>query len=412
MVPLYLPLVQEETDQSAGSPLFFGGLSVFLDQKSSLYRNAPAWLHRWVDSPIVLRLVGKAAARTRPEKAGELALSMIRGEEGHQARELRELVAWLKTQPKPDVLCLSNCLLLGLARQIRKELRIPVACLLAGEHSFLDAMDEPFRNQTWSEVSRRIAEIDWIIAPSHYYAELMSRRFGLPRERIHVLPIGMNLEDCPPVDSLPWNPPVLGFFARMCSAKGLDLLVDAYLLIRQRGRVPGLRLKVGGGLGPADEPFVRSLRDRLNSRGLAGEAEFSPNLNREEKLSFLRSLTVFSVPATYGEAFGLYLIEAMACGIPVVQPRLAAFTEIVESSGGGVLCEPDAESLATAIESLLLDPARADALRRAGRKAVEERFEVSRTARELAKLFGETPDSGWARRPDRAEPSPARIREL
>jgi glycosyltransferase involved in cell wall biosynthesis len=97
---------------------------------------------------------------------------------------------------------------------------------------------------------------------------------------------------------------------------------------------------------------------------------------------------VFSVPARYGEAFGLYLIEAMAAGVPVVQPRTAAFPEIIEATGGGVLCEPgNPKSLADAIEQLLLNPQRARALGKIGRNAVFEKFNAEAMAKENLRVL-------------------------
>jgi glycosyltransferase involved in cell wall biosynthesis len=174
----------------------------------------------------------------------------------------------------------------------------------------------------------------------------------------------------------------------MCPEKGLDLLVDAYVLLRKRGRVKGLKLKVGGSCGPRDAVLVETLRRRLRSAGLEGEAEFCPNLGREEKLAFLRSLSVFSVPARCGEAFGLYVIEALAAGVPVVQPRRGAFPELIEATGGGVLCQPeDPESLAQALETLLLAPEHARALGERGRKAVFEEFSAQRMAEGMLEVI-------------------------
>ena len=107
----------------------------------------------------------------------------------------------------------------------------------------------------------------------------------------------------------------------MCPEKGLDRLVDAYILLKRRERTKHLKLRVGGGCGPSEEPFVNALRERLKTNGVLHDVEFHPNLDRQAKLEFLRSLSVLCVPALYSEAFGLYVVEALASGVPVVQPR-------------------------------------------------------------------------------------------
>jgi glycosyltransferase involved in cell wall biosynthesis len=176
----------------------------------------------------------------------------------------------------------------------------------------------------------------------------------------------------------------------MCPEKGLDILIEAYLLLRERGRVGNLKLRVGGSCGPADQAFVDSLRDRLRAKGLLSDVEFQPNLDRGAKLEFLRSLSVFSVPARYGEAFGLYVIEAMAAGVAVVQPQVAAFPELIEATGGGALCQAaDPQALAGVIEELLQDPTRLRALGDAGRRAVFERFSAESMARAMVQAYGE-----------------------
>jgi glycosyltransferase involved in cell wall biosynthesis len=135
------------------------------------------------------------------------------------------------------------------------------------------------------------------------------------------------------------------------------------------------------------------LRERLQAGGVLEDVEFHPNADRASKVAMLRSLSVFSVPALYGEAFGLYVIEALAAGVPVVQPRVAAFPELVEATGGGVLCAAgDARALAEAIEELLLNPARARALGEAGRRAVFERFSAEAMARETLQVLGDVAD--------------------
>jgi glycosyltransferase involved in cell wall biosynthesis len=395
MVPLYLPMTLEEEDQSAGTPIFFSGVNVYLEQKSALFRHAPDWLHHLLESPKLLKWAAGKTAKTRPEDVGNITISMLRGEGGHQARELEELIAWLKQQPGFDVVCLSNALLVGMVRKLKQELRSPVVCMLQGEDYFLDSLAETHRDVAWKTLAERAAETDLFIAPSNYFAELMSQRLSLPADRVRVVYNGVNLNgfDAPEIanrKSPTAHPPVLGYFARMCREKGLDRLVEAFILLKRRDGCRDLKLHIGGGCGPSDEPFVESLRVRLKALGVMHDVEFHPNLTRKQKIEFLRGLTVFSVPALYGEAFGLYVIEALASGVPVVQPRTAAFPELVQTTGGGVLYEPgEPKELADAVEQLLARPEQRRAFGEAGRKVVLEKFTSECMARNIAQVFQE-----------------------
>jgi len=385
MVPLYLPLTLDEPDQSERMPIFYGGINVYLEQKSGLFRKTPRWLRRMLASRKMLTWAAGRAAKTRATDVGDILLSMLRGEDGRQTRELDELIKWLKRQGKPDVICLSNALLVGMARRLKAELQSPVVCTLQGEDSFVNALPDSRRDATWQLLAERAADVDLFIAPSRYFAQLMGGKLGLPAERVRVVYNGINLDGyetpTPAVAGGFRSAPVLGFLARMCQDKGLDTLVEAYILLKQSGRGGNLRLRIGGSCGPADEPFVKTLRQRLAAAGYIGQTGINRNLTHSEKLEFLRSLTVFSVPANYGEAFGLYLIEALAAGVPVVQPRIGAFPELIEATGGGLLCEPgDPKALAEAMEQLLMHPKRVQTLGEAGRKAVFERFSAEAMA--------------------------------
>ena len=401
LLPLYLPLKTDEPDESRGAPVFFGGINVYLEQRFRLFQHLPSWIRRWLDSPKLLRWVGTRAAQTRPEQVGELTVSMLRGEVGNQAREIDELIVWLRDHERPDVICLSNGLLAGMIRRLKRDLGVAVVATLQGEDAFVDALGPRQREEAWRLMSERLAEADGLVAASRYYADRMADRLGFEPGRIAVVPNGLSLEGWK-VAEMPPKPPVLGYFARMCTDKGLDRLVEAYLLIRRSGRVPGLRLAVAGGLGSSDQALVDALQARLRSEGVLGDCEFRPNLTHAEKQEFLRGLSVLSVPAHYGEAFGLYLIEAMAAGIPWVQPATGAFPEIAEASGGGLLCRvDDAAALAEEIVKVLKDPALAARLGQAGRASVERLYHTGEAARRLLGVF----DSVLARRSGRGSSS-------
>ncbi len=392
MAPMYLPLTLDEDDQSAGTPILFSGINVYLDQQSALYRKAPSWLHRLLAAPFLLRLASGAAGKTRPEELGELTISMLRGEEGNQARELDDVIRWLRSE-KPDVVCLSNSLLVGLARRIRAEVPAPVICSWQGEDFFLDAIPEPHRTTAWRVAAERAAEVDLFISPSHYYGQLMGERLKVRPERIKVVYNGINLDGYQATAPSSKNngPPVLGYFARMCREKGVDKLVGAFVRLKKRQGLGDLKLRVGGSCGPADQVIVDELRRMLATHQILGDVEFCPNLSHAAKQEFLRSLTVFSVPAPHPEAFGLYLVEAWAAGVPVVQPDHGGFSELLTSTGGGSLFAPrDEDALSDALEKMLRAPEQARTMGEAGRAAVRERFTMEAMAGEFARLCGET----------------------
>ena len=146
----------------------------------------------------------------------------------------------------------------------------------------------------------------------------------------------------------PSQPFTVGFFARIAPEKGLHVLAEAYRQLREDGRIPEARLEVAGYMAPEHKSYLSEIEQAMKDAGLGAEFHYRGVLDREEKISFLRKLDVLSVPATYDEPKGIFLLEAMACGVPVVQPRRGAFTEIVEKTGGGLLVEPDSpESLAS-----------------------------------------------------------------
>jgi len=387
MLPMYLPLKTDEPEETRGMPVFFGGVNVYLEQKSAIFRHMPKWLHRWLSAPGLLRWLGTAASKTRPEDVGDLTLSMLRGEMGNQAREVDELIAWLAAHERPDVVCLSNALLVGVARRLKSGVGTRVAVTLQGEDTFVDALPGRCRAEAWELMAERLAEADLLVAPSHYYADRMAGRLGLAKDRIRVVPNGIQLAGWTRAETPP-TPPVVGYMARMCREKGLDRLVEAFLVLKRRDRVPGLRLSIAGGMGPTDERFVAELKDRLHAAGRLGDVEFHPNVEHAEKQAFFRRLSVFSTPAHYGEAFGLYLVEAMAAGVPLVQPRTGAFPEILDETGAGLLCAADdVDDLAAKIEEVLVSPALAARLGQAGRQAAEKTYNSDAVAARLADLF-------------------------
>jgi glycosyltransferase involved in cell wall biosynthesis len=387
MVPMYLPLVLDGQQAPDESPLFFGGINVYLQQKSALFRKLPAWADKIFDHQALLRMASKNAGMTKPRDLGELCLSTLRGEEGKQIKEIRKLVDWLKNEPPADLLVLSNAMLAGLARSLKEALGLPVLCTLQGEDSFLDSLPPELAEASWDTLRERMQDVDGVIAVSHYYGELMARRLALPAEKLHVVHNGITTDDVIVRTSLP-EPPVIGYLAAMCRGKGLDTLAEAFIRLKQNERIPGLQLRVIGTVTKADEPYLAEIAKRLESAGVMGDVSFHRNVTRAEKHRLLSTLSVLSVPADYGESFGLYILEALAAGVPVVQPEHAAFPEILAATGGGRLCEfRNPDDLARVLDDLLADPEALEILGQRGQTAVRRDFTAAAMAERAEAVY-------------------------
>jgi len=386
MIPMYLPTVLDEPGHE-DKQIYYGGINVYLEQKGGLLGRLPRWLQKKLDSPALLNWAAGRSDMTKPRDLGEITLSMLRGEEGKQVAELDKLVEHLRDDLQPDIVCLSNVMLTGLARGIRDRLNVPVVCTMHGEHSFLDDLPAPYNEQAWAILRERAADVDAFVAVSRYYGDHMNTRLALREGQLHVVLNGILLDGYEPAQTLP-NAPTIGYLARMCWVKGLELVVDAFRELKWRGRVGNAKLRVCGSMTPADEKFVEKMKDKLREAGLLDDVDFLPNVTREEKIEFLQSLSLLSVPSRFDESFGLYLLEAWAAGVPVVQPRRGAFPELIDATGGGTLCEPDdPKSLAEAWEQMLSDPDHARELGLAGRKAVLDQFSVDRMAADVHAVF-------------------------
>ena len=388
LVPLYLPGRMEETGCEQNLPIFFGGINVYLQQKFSLFRRSPRWLDRLWDARTLLNWAAGRVSMTRARDLGETAISILRGEEGRQVKELDRLVNWLASEAKPDIICLSNAMLAGMARRLKEQLKAPVVCLLQDEDEFLDALEEPYRETAWQILRERVADVDLFIAVSNYYASVMGERLKLNAQKITVVYQGILLEGFEPAPSIP-KIPTIGYLSRMCPDKGLDRLTEAYLLLKKHDQLQQTRLRIAGGKTRADDDFINRLRRQLIAGGVWDDVEFLESFERPMRQDFLRTLSVLCVPERRGESSGRYVLEALACGVPVVQPRSGVFTELLELTGGGILVSEagDANELAQALEKLLLVPDQARALGIRGRKAVCEQFNVEGTARQLVEIF-------------------------
>jgi glycosyltransferase involved in cell wall biosynthesis len=388
LIPTYTPIRTDEADVSQ-QRVFFGGINVYLQQKLSLFRHTPWFFDRLWDAPPLLRWVSRFAVRTQADQLGDLTVSMLKGELGHQQKEIHKLVDWLADDHRPEVLTLTNALLSGIVPALKARIKAPILCALQGDDIFLEALPEAFKRQCLELIRKNCEQVDGFIATCRYYADFMAKYLGIPRARIDVIYPGLNLvghggETPRPKD----RPPTIGYFARICPEKGLHNLVEAFLILRQTPNAPRYRLLISGWLGENNRAYCERLREKLRDAQLLDDMEHVECPDHESKVQFLQSLDVFSVPTTYHEPKGLYILEALANGVPVVQPRHGSFPELIEATGGGILVEPDnPEALAAALGSLLEDHPRRLELGRQGKNKVHEHFHAERMARETADLY-------------------------
>jgi glycosyltransferase involved in cell wall biosynthesis len=387
LMPVYTPTLTDEPNVSQ-EKVFFGGVSVYLEQYVPLFRKSPRWLDRLWDWKPMLELASRRSISTSPKLLGEMTVSMLKGEDGFQHKEISKLLDWLKHEGPPDVVSLPYALLIALAKPIKEALGRPICCTLQGEDLFLDGLPEPYKRESLDLIRANLEHIDVFIAVSEYYARFMPDYLGISPDKIRVVPLGINLQGYEPKQRASSQPFTVGFFARVAPEKGLHVLAAAYRRLRERGELTGARLEAAGYLAPEHRKYLSGIEQEMKDAGLASEFHYRGALDRNDKIDFLRRLDVLSVPATYAEPKGIFLLEAMACAVPVVQPRRGAFPELIEKTGGGLLVEADdLDDLGAGILRLYEDSALAERLGQSGYEGVREHYSVARMADRALEVY-------------------------
>jgi glycosyltransferase involved in cell wall biosynthesis len=388
LVPTYTPVRTDEEDVSIDR-VFFGGINVYLQQKSAIFRHTPWWLDRLLDHPALLESLTRRAGSVDPKQLGDLTVSMLRGEKGNQRKELEKLVHWLVHDVKPDVVHLSNSMQIGMARMLRERSGPPVVCQLSGEDIFLEKLPTSQYNEARAILRERAADVDAFIALNHYYADFMTDYLAVDRARIRIVPHGLNLEGHGTrKEKQPFEPRVIGYLARICEDKGLHLLVEACEQLVTRSDVPPFTVRAAGYLGESDKPYLAAIQSKIVGGPLVAGFQYLGELTRPEKIAFLQSLDIFSTPTVYRESKGIPALEAMANAVPVVLPNHGSFPEMIAETGGGLLHQPqDAADLAAKLAELLLDPNRATKHGLTGQRAVHDRYHATEMARKTLDLY-------------------------
>lgn len=384
LIPTYTPIRVEGEDASEHH-VFFNGLRVYLEEKWPWFRRPHRLLDRALANPLLLRLLASLGTGTDPRMLGELTVSMLDGERGHQAKELDELVRFL-ADLRPDIVHLSNVLLVGMARRIRESLGVPVVCGLQAEDGFIDQLPSPFRERALERVRERALEVDALVAVSRYYAEHTVARFGLSPEKMRVVLPGIDLRDRFATERNARDPVTVGFLGRLAPEKGLHVLCDVFQSLARK--LPELRLAIAGYVAPEAKKYLHRLKRSWRANGLQDRVKLFGTVDLEEKRAFLSSVDLLCLPGVYPDPKGLAAIEGLAWNVPFVAPEHGVFPELVELTGGGLLSAPDdLSSVQSLVSKLALDKGMRRELGARGRAAVLEHLSDERMAKNTLEVY-------------------------
>lgn len=385
-IPMYLPLFADEHDIT-DIPIFYGAISTYLKQVYPIFRKAPKWFDKLLNSKPMMKIAASMAGSTRAKGLEDMTISMLLGEQGEQKEELDKMVEWIVEHCKPDIIHISNALLLGLAKKLKEKTGVPVLCSLQDEDVWVDAMQPRFQQKIWDLMHDRSEDVDALVAVSNFFALKMKEKMSLPSEKVHTFYLGVDTEDYPyiPIEEKPRN---VGYISRMCHKDGFDIVVDAFIELRKKPGFKDVNLIATGGLTGDDKKFLKEQKQKIKANNLEDSFEIIEEFEGDTRQTFFKKVSMVSVPVRIGEAFGMYLLESMASGIPVVQPALGAFPEIIEISGGGETYMPNTpEKLSETWAELLNNPDKLAEYSRAGVEGTKENFNIHSHAAEIIGLY-------------------------
>jgi glycosyltransferase involved in cell wall biosynthesis len=357
VIPLYTPLRTDEPAACSMSPIFMGGVSLYLQMSLAMFGRLPAIVRRQLDRPALLRGVSRLAVQTAPEKLGRLTVSVLLGEQGPHAGEIDRLVQFLKREVRPDIVNLSNMLLASLAPPIRRELGVPVVSTLQGEEAFVAGLSEPYRRQAMDLLRQHAASIDRFICCARERVAPLADWLGVPAQRIAAIPTGLDAAPFAAMQRQPRapGPPTIGYLSAIRPEKGLDVLVGAVAELK-RLHHREVHLTIAGQV--LDRAFWKRVRKMIDDAGLC--VTIHGELDLRAKVDFLHRCDLFVMPTRLHESRAVAAMEAIAAGVPVIASARGVLPELLDTTEGGFTVEADDPlALARGIMGLLDDPAAA-----------------------------------------------------
>ena len=386
-IPLYLPPDESTFEKGLDKKVFFGAISMYLREKVPFLKNMPVFLDKVFDSAPMLKMAAHRAGSTRTEGLEDMTLNMIRGENAFPEKELQRLVNYLTKDGKPDIIHLSNALIIGLARRIKKKIDVKIVCSLLNEDDWIDEMAEPYQSKAWKLISKEAINVDAFLSPSNYYKDFFISKTGISGDNFNVIPLGIDPVTLTNIQKRD-NWPSIGYFCRISSQNGFDKLVDAFIDLKSGNSLPGLTLHVSGGYTGDDKPFISEQIRRIKSNGLKSFVRIYPEFQGNSKQEFFSNIDIMSVPVRKHDGYGLYILEANAAGIPVVQPATGAFPEIIARTKGGITYSPDnASELSATILNLLNENELRLRLGKQGKENVLNELSLEKMSEGLSEVY-------------------------
>ena len=385
-IPMYLPLFSDEHDIT-DIPIFYGAISTYLKQVYPVFRKMPNWFEKLLNSKPMMKMAASMAGSTRAKGLEDMTISMLLGEQGEQKEELDKMVNWIAEHCKPDIIHISNALLLGLAKRLKEKTGVPVLCSLQDEDVWVDAMQPKFQQKIWDLMHERAEDVDALVAVSNFFAETMKKQMNLPAEKVHTFYLGVDASDYHYI-STKEKPRNVGYISRMCHENGFDIVVDAFIALKKLPGYEDVKLIATGGSTGDDAKYIKEQKQKIKENYLENSFDILPEFEGDTRHDFFKKVSLISVPVRIGEAFGMYLPESMASGVPVVQPALGAFPEIIELSGGGVTYMPNSpEKLCETWIDLLNNPEKLEKLSINGHEGTKKKFNIHNHAAEIIGLY-------------------------
>jgi len=365
-----------------------GGISVYLEQRSILFRKIPSFLTQWLDKPGVVKFfTNRKSIQVEAEHLGNLTLSMLKCENGNQSRSFERAFKWIKDEAIPEIIDFSNLLIASLAPTIKQDLKIPIVVTLQGDDLFINELKDNHKELVIKELKRIAQSIDGFITFSDFYAQKMSNLLDIPIEKFHIVSLGINTEPFSNICRQGSENRTFGYFGRIAPEKGFHNAVDAFIKIN-KNREPKIKMLSGGWLGESDRSYFEEQTKKIDQANLSEYFNYSEAPTLEEKKDFFSKIDVFTMPTDQEEPKGIPVLEALASGLPVVQPDKGVFSAMINTTKGGVLYDDrDPSALSQELLKLIDNRGKAEALGRTGRDNVKIHFSDDKMAVDTKSVY-------------------------